>query len=143
MSLSNSKTLKLSDRDLDFLVETGAPEVRDKARLKEIIREDEDFRNTFIGDERVCRQVMGDEEIFLRISPTLFFEILLRKAAKDLRRVGYTLEKTSTIKVPVFDTEDVVELLAKEAILTYLADMLSSFTKVESYSISFRGKKGI
>ena len=140
---STSKTLRLSDRDLDFLVETGAPEVRDKARLKEIIRQDEDFRNTFIGDEKVCRQVMGDDEIFLRISPTLFFEILLRKAAKDLGRVGYTLEKTSTIKVPVFDTEDVVKLLAKEAILTYLADMLSSFTKVESYSISFRGKKRI
>lgn len=140
---SISKTLRLSDRDLDFLVETGAPEVRDKARLKEIIRQDEDFRNTFIGDEKVCRQVMGDDEIFLRISPTLFFEILLRKAAKDLGRVGYTLEKTSTIKVPVFDTEEVVKLLAKEAILTYLADMLSSFTKVESYSISFRGKKRI
>ena len=137
------KNLRLSDRDLDFLVETGAPEVRDKARLKEIIRQDEDFRNTFIGDEKVCRQVMGDEQIFLRISPTLFFEILLRKAAKDLGRVGYTLEKTSTIKVPVFDTEDVVKLLAKEAILTYLADMLSSFTKVESYSISFMGKKRI
>ena len=139
----NTRRLRLSDRDLDFLVETGAPEVRDKARLKEIIIEDEDFRNTFIGDEKVCKQVMCDDEIFLRISPTLFFEILLRKAAKDLRRVGYTLEKTKTIKVPVFDTEDVVKLLAKEAILTYLADMLSSFTKVESYSISFRGKKGI
>jgi hypothetical protein len=143
MVLSNSKNLRLSDRDLDFLVETGAPEVGDKARLKEIIRDDEDFRNTFIGDEKVCRQVLSDDEIFLRISPTLFFEILLRKAAKDLRRVGYTLEKTSTLKVPVFDTEDVVKLLAKEAILTYLADMLSSFTKVESYSISFRGKRGI
>ena len=133
----------MSDRDLDFLVETGAPEVRDKARLKEIIRADEDFRNTFIADEKVCRQVMGNDQIFLRISPTLFFEILLRKAAKDLRKAGYTLEKTSTMKVPVFDTEDVVKLLAKEAVLTYLADMLSSFTKIESYAISFRGKKGI
>ena len=116
MSLPNSKTLRLSDRDLDFLVKTGAPEVRNKARLKEIIREDEDFRNTLIGDEKVCRQVMGDKEILLRISPTLFFEILLRKAAKDLGRVGYTLEKTGTVKAPVFDTEDVVKLLAEEAI---------------------------
>jgi hypothetical protein len=38
---------------LDFLVETGTPEVRNKARLKEIIREDEDFRNTLIVDESV------------------------------------------------------------------------------------------
>jgi hypothetical protein len=53
MSLSDSKTLRLSDRDLDFLVETGATEVGNKARLKEIIREDEDFRNTLIVDESV------------------------------------------------------------------------------------------
>ncbi len=143
MSMLNLKGLRLSDRDLDFLVETGSPEVRDKLRLKEIIREDEDFRNTFIGDEKVFRRVMGDDEIFVKISPTLFFEILLRKAAKDLQKASYTLEKTSTMKIPVFDTEDVAEFLAQDALLTYLADMLSSFTKVESYAISFRGKKGI
>jgi hypothetical protein len=53
------------------------------------------------------------------------------------------LEKTGTVKVPVFDSEDVVKLLANEAVLTYLADMLSSFTKIESYTITFKGKKGI
>lgn len=143
MSLPHSKIWRLSDRDLDFLVETGAPNVRNKARLKEIIREDEDFRNNLITDEKVCRQVMDNDEILLRISPTLFFEILLRKAAKDFERIGYTLEKTGTMKVPVFDTDDVVELLTKEAILTYLADMLSSFTKVESYAITFKGEKGV
>ncbi len=36
-----------------------------------------------------------------------------------------------------------VELLAKESLLGYLADMLSSFTKIESYAISFRAKKGV
>ena len=143
MVLSNSNPLRLSDRDLEFLVETGAPEVRDKARLKEIIREDEDFRNTFITDDKVCRHVMGDDEIFLKISSTLFFEILLRKAAKELGRVGYTLEKTGTVKVPIFDTEDVVKLLAEETVLTYLADMLSSFTKIESFTILYKGEKGI
>ena len=143
MVLSNSNPLRLSDRDLEFLVETGAPEVRDKARLKEIIREDEDFRNTFITDDKVCRHVMGDDEIFLKISSTLFFEILLRKAAKELGRLGYTLEKTGTVKVPIFDTEDVVKLLAEETVLTYLADMLSSFTKIDSFTILYKGEKGI
>ncbi len=143
MSLSNVKRLRLSDRDLDFLVETISPEVRDKLRLKEIIQTDEDFRKTFIGDDKVFRRIMDDEEIFLKISPALYFEILLRRTAMDLQQIGYTLEKTSTMKVPVFDTEDVVELLTEEALVTYLADMLSSFTKVESYAISFKGKKGI
>ncbi|UCF72017.1 MAG: hypothetical protein JSW35_07390 [Deltaproteobacteria bacterium] len=139
----NGKGIRLSDRDLDFLVETVSPEVTDKPRLKQIIREDKDFRNTFIGHEKVFRRLTDDDEVFLKISPTLFFEILLRKTANDLEEVSYTVEKTSTMRIPVFDTKDVVELLAKESLLGYLADMLSSFTKIESYAISFRVKKGI
>jgi hypothetical protein len=143
MSQSYLKGLRLSERDLDFLVETVSPEVTDKLRLKTIITEDEDFRDTFIGDERVFRSVMDDDEIFLKISSTLFFEILLRKAANDLEKVSYTLETTRTMKIPVFDAGDVVDLLSKESLLVYLADMLSSFTKIETYAISFRAKQGV
>jgi len=138
----NLKASKLSERDLDFLTETLSPEVKDKYRLKRIIREDEDFRNTFVGDEKVFRRVMDDDEIFLKISPGLFFEVLLRKAARDLEKTGYTMERTSTMKVPVFDAGDVVELLTKESLLAYLADMLSSFTRIESYALSFKARKG-
>jgi hypothetical protein len=138
----NLEGSKLSERDLDFLAETVSPDVTDKLRLKMIIREDEDFRNTFIGDERVFRRVMNDDEILVKISPNLFFEILLRKAAKDLERTNYTVERTSTMKIPVFDTKEVVELLTKESLLTYLADMLASFTRIESYAISFKARKG-
>ena len=138
----NLQGYKLSERDLDFLTETVSPDVSDKLRLRMIIMEDEDFRNTFIGDERVFRRVMDDDEIFLKISPSLFFEILLRKAVKDLEKASYTVEKTSTMKIPVFDTKDVVELLTRESLLTYLADMLSSFTRIESYAISFKARKG-
>lgn len=143
MSLSNLKGLRLSDSDLDFLVDTVSPEVRDKSRLKQIIRQDRDFRNRYIGDEKAFTRLMDDDELFLKISPTLFFEILLRKTASDLEAVSYTVEKTSTMRIPVFDTKDVVELLTKEPLLGYLADMLASFTRVESYVISFRVKKGV
>ena len=143
MSLLNLKGLRLSDSDLDFLVHTVSPEVRDRSRLKQIIKEDRDFRNRYIGDEKVFRRLMDDDELFLKISPTLFFEILLRKAASDLEEVSYTVEKTSTMRIPVFDTKDVVALLTKEPLLGYLADMLASFTRVESHVISFRVKKGV
>lgn len=143
MSLSNLKGLRLSDSDLDFLVDTVSPEVRDKSRLKQIIRQDRDFRNRYIGDEKAFTRLMDDDELFLKISATLFFEILLRKTASDLEAVSYTVEKTSTMRIPVFDTKDVVELLTKEPLLGYLADMLASFTRVESYVISFRVKKGV
>jgi len=138
----NLKASKLSERDLDFLTETVTPEVKDQCRIRRVIREDEDFRNKFIGDDKVFRRVMDDEEIFLKISAGLFFEVLLRRAAKDLEKAGYTVERTSTMKIPVFDAKEVVELLTKESLFAYLADMLSSFTRIESYALSFKARKG-
>jgi hypothetical protein len=143
MARSKFRSLRLSDKDLDFLVETTSPGVIDKPRLKQIIREDEKFRNTFIEDEKVFRRLMDDEEILLKISPALFFEILLRRVARDLKEVSYTLEKTGTTKIPVFDTKDVVGFLAKESLLDYLADMLSSFTRIETYAFSIQVGKHI
>lgn len=143
MVRSRFRSLRLSDKDLDYLVETASPGVIDKPKLKQIIREDDKFRNTFIEDEKVFRRLMGEEEIFLRISPALFFEILLRKVARDLRDVSYTMEKTGMTKIPVFDTKDVVEFLGKEFLLNYLADMLSSFARIETYALSIQIGKHI
>jgi hypothetical protein len=143
MIQDRSQQFRLSDTDLDFLIETVSSQVTDKLRLKQIIREDEDFRNRFISDEIVFRRVMDDDEIFLRISPTLFFEILLRRAAGALEQKSFTLEQTRTMKIPVFDSGDVVDLLNNDDLLVYLADMLSSFTRIESYTIAFRTKPGV
>jgi hypothetical protein len=57
--------MELSERDLDFLAEAGAPNVGDKSNLKKVIREDEDFRRSFVGDEKVFRKLMADDESFL------------------------------------------------------------------------------
>src|SRR4030043_1903657 len=138
MPQSRFRSWRLSDKDLDFLLETASPGVMDKPKLKQILREDEKFRNTFIEDEKVFRRLIDDQEIFLKISPALFFEILLRKVTRDLKNVSYTIEKTGTTKIPVFDTKDVGEFLAKESLLGYLADMLSSFTRIETYAFSIQ-----
>ncbi len=143
MSFRKTKGSGISEPDLNFLVETVSPRVADKTGLKKIIREDADFRNKYVSDEKVFRTVINDEMALLKISPTLYFEILLRKAARDLSVASYTLEKTLTMSIPVFDTDDLVALLAEEPILAYLAEMLSSFTKIESYAISFRIRTGV
>lgn len=137
------KKYAVTERDLDFLVETAFPEIRDKRRIKEILREDEDFRRSSIVEEKVFHRVMNDEEVFLKISPGLFFEILLRRAGEDLKDRGYTLEKDRTRKIPVFDAQEVGDFLNREPLLRYLADMLSSFTKIESYTIPILIRKGI
>jgi hypothetical protein len=46
------------------------------------------------------------------------------------------------MSIPVFDTLELVELLNDQSIVAYLANMLSTFTRIESYSISFRIRKG-
>jgi hypothetical protein len=143
MAFRKSKKIRLTDRDLNFLVETASPGVSDKGNLIRIIREDEDFRNSYISDEKVFRKLMDDEEVLLKISPTLYFEILLRKAARDLSSAGYTLEKTLTMSIPVFDTNDLVALLEQKSMLVYLADMLSSFTRIQSYAVSVRVRRGV
>jgi len=141
--MTQPKLNRLSDKDLAFLAENASPEIKDKYRLKQVIQEDEDFRNSYVGDEKVFRKLMDNEEIFLRISPALFFEVLLRRAANELEEAGYTLEKTSHMKIPVFDTKEVSEFLTKEPFLLYLADMMASFTKIQSYTLSFRIQRGV
>jgi hypothetical protein len=53
MSLKKRVHIGLSNRDLDFLVETAASGLGDKSNLEREIREDEDFRNSFVSDEKV------------------------------------------------------------------------------------------
>jgi hypothetical protein len=134
--------VRWSDRDLEFLVETAAPEAKDRSRLMQIIREDEGFRRSFIEDENVFRRLTDPDDTLLKISPTLFFEVLLRRAIKDLSKTSYTVERTRTHKVPVFDSKDVKQLLTRESLLDYLADMLSSFTQVRNYGISMEVERG-
>jgi hypothetical protein len=47
------------------------------------------------------------------------------------------------MKIPVFDTNKVVELLTKDFLVGYLAHMLSSFTKIENYMVWFKTKSGV
>ncbi|MCX7912692.1 MAG: hypothetical protein N2506_07035 [Dehalococcoidales bacterium] len=143
MPVLNLESLKLTESDLDFIVRAAAPESADRERLKRLIQTDDDFRKAVIGDERVFRRVMDDEEVFLKISPALYFEVLLRRTLEELKKTSHTVEKIGGERVPVFDTAAVIGLLSREPVLEYLADMLASFTRTESYTIPVRVKKGI
>ncbi len=143
MAAPKLETSYLSDNDLDFVIREAAPDFSDKRKLRDLIREDEAFRRALIGDERVFRKAVTDEEILLKISPALYFEILLRKTLKELGKVSHTVERFASEQIPVFDAKAVVSFLSKEPILKYLADMLCSFTRIESYVIPVRVRKGV
>jgi hypothetical protein len=132
----------LTEADLDFLVAAAAPEVRDQAGLRRLIRTDEDFRNSFLEEKSVLKKVLSDEEACLKISPRLYFEILLRQTRRELETTQYTVERTGTQKVAVFDAREVLDLLSRPEMLAYLAHMLSTFTRLESYSLAVRVGRG-
>jgi len=143
MSQTGPAKPSLSDADLDFVVDQAAPGARDRTTLKRLIVEDEAFRKGMLGDEKLFSRVAHDDEILLRLSPALYFEILLRNALKEMERSTYTVERTGAQRIAVFDTGDVVQLMSRAPTLDYLVDMLGSFTRIRSYVIPVRIRKGV
>ena len=143
MVVATPVELNFTEADLNFVVGEAAPDVLDKERLSQLIREDQDFRSALIGDKKVFQRVMSDDEILLKISPALYFEILLRNALKEMEMSTHTVERTGKQSIPVFDTGEVVELLARPKVLEYLAQMLASFTRIPSYVVPVRVRPGV
>ncbi len=135
--------LNYTETDLDFVVGVTAPAAANQEHLKQLLRGDETFRVAMVSDERVFQQVMNDEEIFLKISAPLYFEVLLRKTLRELETATHTVERTGRQNIPVFDTKEVVNLLSRPEVLDYLAQMLASFTRIHSYTVPVRVARGI
>lgn len=114
----------LTRKDLEFITTT-------LSLPKKVYLTEEEIEN-LLESELLFRRVMNEEEILLYISPYLFFRILLKRAHRELRWEAYTIERFGNQKVFVFDTDRVSELLERKDIRTYLAQMLGSFTKIES-----------
>lgn len=134
---------KLHEKDLDFIVNIVAPEFKNKNQLKKLIIEDIEFRKGLVGSERMFEKIISDPEILVKVSPQLYFEVLLRKAIDDLEKLSYTYEKVSYYKIAIFDVSDVIKLLRDENIVFYLAHLLSSFTRIEKYTLWIKAEKNI
>ncbi len=111
--------------------------------LKHTLERDPRARALVLVDDRVVQQVLARDDVLVRITPGLFFEVLLRQVARDLGRTAYTLERTGRVRVPVFDAGRVCDLLEDHAVILYLADMLASFTRVRNYTFTFRLGEGL
>jgi len=135
---------EFSDSDVLFLLETVAPRLvakMDTLKGDPTIIEgmlDQEAGKLF---ERIM--LMSEEKLMARISPRFLFEVLLRRALRELKSQSYTMERTANQKIPVFDTREVVQFLNNKTALRYLADMLSSFTRIESFTLPVRVRKGV
>jgi len=131
--------LKLSQGDLDFIIRTVATKRRDYDHIREIVEDKPDLLEIMLDDPKLTQRVMNEEEVFLKISPYLLFEILLRQAKRELQARTYTYEKAATRwTVPVFDGLRVGDLLANSRIRSYLAEMLASFTKTQTATVYYK-----
>jgi hypothetical protein len=69
--------------------------------------------------------------------------VLLRQAHKQMAQTAHTIERQGRYEVAVFDSGEVREFLAEPALLYYLADMLASFTRVQSFAVQMRVGPGV
>ena len=111
--------------------------------LKRLAREDPEFRAAMVGDRNLLDRVLSDEEVFLHISPSLYFEILLRRSYHELETITYTEEREGRASIPVFDTPEVLEFMERPGVVEYMASMMASFTRIHSYTVPVRVRKGI
>ena len=135
--------LDFTDRDLEFLVAVVVSRAANASSVREAIRNDPEYRKAIVSDERVFSQVINDNESFLKISPSLYFEVLLRRAQRDLGSSTYTIEREGRGNIPVFDTGKIAGFLDTPNVLEYLANMLASFTRIRSFAVPVRVRKGI
>lgn len=135
---------RYTDNDIRFLLETVNPGLTSRI---ETIKVDPEIIERMLEAEsgKLFQRVMfeGKQELAAVISPRFLFEILLRRAFVELHNRSYTIERTASQKIPVFDSKEVVEFMADKKMLNYLADMLTSFTRTESFTMPVRVRRGI
>ena len=134
--------LELTEDDIRFVVDEVEAGGLSPEGLRQLVRSDPSFRDAVLSDGRVFDKAASADEELLRISPTLYFQVLLRRARKDLGQVSHTLERSGSETVVVFDSDDVGSFLGKPTVTDYLAAMLASFTRVESYVMPVRVRRG-
>ncbi len=128
-----------SDEDLDFVVGTVVRKRTDHEHIRELLRDKPDLVDIMLDDDRLADRVLNEEDVFVKITPYLLFSVLLRHAYRTMSRQPYTYEIIGrNERVPIFDAPKVNNLLRNAALRDYLAELLSSFTRAESRTVTVR-----
>ncbi|MCX7667446.1 MAG: hypothetical protein N2Z84_00730 [Atribacterota bacterium] len=135
---------KFSPADFQFLADLLCEEENQKPRFLNLIQKDHESLDHLLNQNRVFKQILEKEDLFLRISPYLYFELLLRQAILDIQREAYTLETIGyKTRVPVFDQRKVLEVFSREMLRDYLVEMLASFVRINNFTVYVRKGRGV
>ncbi len=130
---------QLREADLRFLLDIVAPQLS-AADVGEV---DDAWLDAVLEEDEVFESLVSPEQALMRVSPWLYFNVLLRRARRDLVQETFTMERRAQQKIVIFDTEQVVELLGESAVRDYLAALLASFTRVASMTVRVNVGKGV
>ncbi len=132
-----------SEEDLQFLVRVLMPETEDRQRMARVLREDEEILDAMLADDKVFHRMLHDPLTVLRVSPALFFAILLARVKADLEHEPYTLERSKRLSMVLFDVPQIVDLLGDRQVRMYLIELLVSFVRINSFSFNVRIRPGL
>jgi hypothetical protein len=131
------------EKDLRFLAEFFMPRRADRQRVIRMLQEDEEILDGMVADPALAEHVLQNPEPVLNLSPQLLFAVLLIRAREDLRTRPFTFEKSSNRMMVIFDTKLILDLLAEKPVLVYLSQMLASFVRIRSFSVTVPVRRGI
>lgn len=133
----------LTESDLRFLVETVVTKRQDHDRVIELIRDKADILDQMLDDGKLADRLLNDVEMFARVSPRMFFTVLLRQVRRDLEHGSLVYEiGAGGQRIPIFEAGRVAELLAEPATRDYLAEMLAAFTRANK-AVVFWEENGV
>jgi hypothetical protein len=111
------------------------------------LRRDPDALERVLADPRVFDAIFGAGALSSReailASPFLAFAVAVHRAASDLADVRYVAERAAAQqRVPVFDAPELRDFLESAARRLFLAELLTSFTRVTSgrYRVNVGGR---
>src|SRR4030042_5846728 len=108
IELRSTSTIELSSGDIYFLISTVESDLLSRI---DSIPNDPEFIESMMekGAVKVFQRIilLDGNELTTSITPRFLFEILFRTARFELKNRGYTIERSLSMKVPVFDSQDV------------------------------------
>ncbi|HEY8450072.1 MAG TPA: hypothetical protein VIL95_06295 [Bacillota bacterium] len=134
-----------SDNDLALLLAAAGVRVRDTAKVTALLREEPEAVDRLLAHPDVFRWLFQnpDELPYLQATPFLTFSVLVHRAAQELENLTFVQEWTAPRKrLPVFAVDGMRRFLAHRDRRFYLADLLASFTRVMSGTVTVRTARG-
>src|SRR5215831_11348999 len=120
--------MRLSDSDLNFVVQTVGSRPQDRDAMIELLRAKPNLLETTLENRKLTDRLVKEQGAFFQVSPYLLFSVLLRRVGRDLEGQSFVFEKDARGRsIPVFEALCVAEMLRELILREYLIEMLCSF----------------